>query len=1023
VTDHMEPLPIAVRAHAIPSPKGSQRAIKPASAPRTVVRPSRTPNKEDAPTKLLVFDTETTTDSTQHLTFGCWRYYRARQGGGWDCVQEGLFHADDLQAADPAGMAVLRRYAANSWAATDRGKKRRLELMTRAQFVEKVLFAAAWEGRARVVGFNLPFDLSRIAIGVTEGRRANRGGFSFILAAGNTAKGHKENKYRPRVQVKHLNSHRAQIGFATAMGATHSNRGDFVDLRTLTFALTGRGHSLDSACAAFGVPGKADPGQHGVITPSYVGYCRQDVAATAALYQAAEVELAKLRLPLTAPYAYSPASLAKATLTGLGVRPVLDRHPDTPPQLMGQAMSAFYGGRAECRIRKTPVPVRLVDFTSTYPTLFALTKMWKYVIADQITTDDNPSATRDVQELLARVSVDGCFTPALWPQLVGYAQIRPDGDIMPVRAKYDPHSPSWGIGINPLTSDQSLWYALPDLVASTLLTGKPPTIVRAIRLRPVGTVAGLTPLPLPGGRLVDPRTEDPFQVMTEQRQLIRNNPALDPEERDRVQLFLKITANAGAYGIWAEYNRQDLPAGETPLVTVYGRHDQPFTDRVSAPEEPGKFCYPPLAAVITSGARLLLALLERCVTDEGGTWAMADTDSMGIVATALGGLIDCPGGPNLKRGKPAVRALSHAQVDQIRERFASLNPYDKTAVPGTILKAEVDAYCYAISAKRYALYRLDEHGHPRLVPASEHQPCSHGLGHLLNPIDPDPDPDAADWITQLWEHELGRVHGVQASGEDPGWYDQPSLARSNVTSPELLRAFAKLNKGKSYADQVKPFNFLSFAPGAQPPAGHRDPKHFRLVAPYGTATQRRRALWVNIHKPDSTYQLHTDRTRPGTATADTHRVHAAQYFSHIESKSADQDGNPCARSTQGLLQRRHVIAGGIAHIGKEANHLDRRTNGEVDAEEAADLLLTYNDPANDLWRSHDLPRLKQLPLKQVAAATGLSERRLRDIYTGRATPRHATKERIRHVLADLLSKREARVGNGDIAVRPSHVAI
>jgi hypothetical protein len=263
---------------------------------------------------------------------------------------------------------------------------------------------------------------------------------------------------------------------------------------------------------------------------------------------------------------------------------------------------------------------------------------------------------------------------------------------------------------------------------------------------------------------------------------------------------------------------------------VHGPHNQPFTNRVSAPEEPGRFCYPPIAAVLTAGARLLLALLERCVTDQGGTWAIADTDSMAIVATARGGLIDCPGGPNLKRGKPAVRALSYAQVDQIRERFASLNPHDQTAAPGTILKAEVDAYCYAIAAKRYALCRLDEHGQPRLVPASEHHPCSHGLGHLLNPIAPDTDPDAPDWITQLWEHELALVHGVQASGEDAAWYDQPALARSNVTSPELLGAFAKLNKGKRYADQVKPFNFLSSAPGAQPPAGHNDPAHFRLGA-------------------------------------------------------------------------------------------------------------------------------------------------------------------------------------------------
>ena len=473
------------------------------------------------------------------------------------------------------------------------------------------------------------------------------------------------------------------------------------------------------------------------------------------------------------------------------------------------------------------------------------------------------------------------------------------------------------------------------------------------------------------------------------------------EERDRVQLFLKITANAGAYGIWAEYNRHELPAGDTSQVTVHGRHDGPFTDRISAPEEPGKFCYPPLAAIITAGARLLLALLERCVTDEGGTWAMADTDSMGIVATARGGLIACPGGPYRKSGKPAVRALSHAQVEQIRKRFASLNPYDQAAVPGTILKAELDADCYAIAAKRYALYRLDEQGQPRLVPASEHQPCSHGLGHLLNPIDPDTDPDSANWIIQLWEHELARAHGIKQSGVDPAWYTQPALARINATSPELLRAFTKINTCKPYAEQVKPFNFLSFAPGAQPPADH-NPAHFRLVAPYGTASERRSALWVNVHQPDHHYPIHTDRTRPGTAIADSHRLHAVRYYSHAESKSADEVGWVRARGTVGLLQKRQIKAHTIAHIGKEANQLDQRESGELTGDGAADMLLDYCDPAVDAWRTDDLPRLIQLPIKEMAAITGLSERRLRDIYAGRAKPHDATAERLRTVLADQL---------------------
>ena len=209
-------------------------------------------------------------------------------------------------------------------------------------------------------------------------------------------------------------------------------------------------------------------------------------------------------------------------------------------------------------------------------------------------------------------------------------------------------------------------------------------------------------------------------------------------------------------------------------------------------------------------------------------------------------------------------------------------------------------------------------------------------------------------------------------------------------------------RSPSKADQVKPFNFLSFAPGAQPPAD-RDLAHFRLVAPHGTASERRKALWVNVHEPDITYRLDTDRTRSGTAIADSHRLHALRYFSHPESKSADQDGNACGRGTQGLLQRRHVLAHAIAHIGKEANQLDQRESGELTTDAATDLLLDYRDPSVDTWGTDDLPRLKQIPLKEMAAVAGISERRLRDLYSGISKPRLRTRLQIQALLGERAS--------------------
>ena len=60
-------------------------------------------------------------------------------------------------------------------------------------------------------------------------------------------------------------------------------------------------------------------------------------------------------------------------------------------------------------------------------------------------------------------------------------------------------------------------------------------------------------------------------------------------------------------------------------------------------ERPGQFQFPPAAALITAGGRLMLAILEKLITKDGGTYLLTDTDSMLFVASKRGGLIPCPG--------------------------------------------------------------------------------------------------------------------------------------------------------------------------------------------------------------------------------------------------------------------------------------------------------------------------------------------------------------------------------------------
>ncbi|MGH9194609.1 MAG: hypothetical protein ACRD1T_02580, partial [Acidimicrobiia bacterium] len=607
---------------------------------------------QERPRYALLLDTETTVDASQRLNFGSYRYCRI----SWDghvphltCVEEGLFHADDLERRDPEGYRELVQYTRQRAAEVRQGFRNKLWLRSELEFRD-VLWEEAIRKRSLIVGFNLPFDLSRFAFDWGEARGSFAGGFSLPLWLRKDES--EENKYRPRLAVKSIDSKRALKGFqswrepdwidqiaveGTDPNPTYTHHGHLLDLRTLVYALTDRSHSLKSACEAFGVRhGKLTVERHGLITPDYIDYNRADVRATAELAEKALAEYYRHPIELQPTRAYSPASIGKAYLHAFGITPILQRQQDFTVELLGYAMEAYYGGRAECRIRKTVVPVVYVDFLSMYPTINALMGLWRFHIAERIETED---ATDHVRELLERTSAEDWFDQALWPDLPTLVQLQPDGDILPVRARYEEGRQSWQIGVNPLWSDPR-WYTLADAVDSKVLTGRAPRVLRAIAFRPEGTLAVLRPLRLRGEILIDPITEDPFRRVIEERVRLAGREDVTESEREWLRLFLKVFANGTSYGILAEINRQDEMES---WAQVYAG-DGSFPSKVTAPEKAGVFSFPPISAFIAGGARLMLALLEHEISVRGGTHAICDTDSMAIVASEAGGSVPCPGG-------------------------------------------------------------------------------------------------------------------------------------------------------------------------------------------------------------------------------------------------------------------------------------------------------------------------------------------------------------------------------------------
>jgi hypothetical protein len=945
------PMKTAIRAWVEPWKPGRNKRRNPKAKPKPVPwRPQ--PYGE----RVLVFDTETTVDAAQRLLYGFFRLYERDH-----LIREGIIVADVL---DHDAMIAIAEYRA----------KCRLPIYSRERFIEEVFYPEVYAEGTLCVGFNLPFDLSRIAIRAGCGRGDNRRKFRIGLT--DRIRWHD-------LRIESASNRAAFIGFVPKRKLFEWEKpffsGRFLDLSTLAGAFSGKRHSLRSAGKSFrAFTRKMKAPDLGTVDRKSLLYGRQDVRATWALFKALRAEYVRhpfatfaneRRKPKLGRYMgqlYSSASIAKQYLRLLGIAPLLVKQPRFRRQHLGKGAASYFGGRADVRVRKLDLPVRVVDFTAMYASIFCLQWLHKLLGAPRIGVE---VATTEIRGLVGQMASDNrlamLYDPTTWLRLNCLVLVDTNWAILPVRMRKADKEP-YTIAVTYLQTQEGRWYVLADVLASVVLGGPPPKVRRAIRFVPQGRHrAKSTKF---RGKVPMRSNEAFFKQIVEERQIAKRQSKDDPDLAG-LDMGLKQMAASGAYGIYAEINVSPSDPDEGLPGDVYS--DICYPSKKVHDEKPGAFTNPILASLVTGGARLMLAMLECEVNRRGGTFAFCDTDSLAIVCGDR-----CPNG---------VPCLPENAIGEIIEQFDALSPYDGEKVKH-LLKLEYpgapDLRCYAVSAKRYVLYRWRAGRRIQIVKASES-----ALGAIIGRTRNESTAKLARriWLSILMQH-LKMNPRQRRRANLLIDFDVPLRRKFPISQPSILKRLHAYNKTRSYDHRVKPFGFVQTVIPATT-IRTEDPLP---IAPFeADLAKAKRLPWVDFNTGEPLrldwHGSHLDGTLPVMRLND----YIERYHRHPEAKAADRDGSPAGPDTLGLLGRLRVRSGKPARIGKEVDRLDQDEGAALEPEQP----IEYE--RDDL--AEDIGYLAAFPQEPTADDLGLSPRRWRDILKGKAKPHRATGEAISRI--------------------------
>ena len=824
--------------------------------------------------RVLVFDCETTEDAFQRLRFGCYAIWK-REGQKHVLEGEGVFVGERLS---PAEVAEIEAFAHTQG----------LAFITRKEFV-KLLKEEGYDAGTLVVGYNLPFDISRIAVCATSSRGRNRNAFSFVLD---------KRCHIPNIRIKQIEERAAFIEWLKPHSKYKPQEsrirfeGRFLDASSLVTILVGHPLSLKDACEWFHARVRKSEykGEDAPIAEQ-LSYCRNDVQATFSLYEELRRWYDKQyfadwmqgtsrgdphAVPIT--QVYTKASMAKALFRRMGFLGTHDALQTVPPQHLGYAATACYAGRNEVHVRAVPCNAVDLDFTSCYPAVFTLQNLWGIYTAKALGIEE--VQTREVEEILQEVSHNPkiLFNQNYWKKLPVFVQVTPKGAILPIRTV---QGDDYRLTTAPVTSDTPLWYTLPDLIASVLLghthemrgksgEGFRGDIHQAFRV-----------VPRASRRLNQVKVEG-FSVIPDDRFFARLVQIRKKLRKDCPTAgWIKEAANSACFGLAFELDEEQLAGKDRKDIHCYHLGHQEWSARRRY-EKPGKYAHPFVASLVTAGARLLLAMLQREVQTRNACLLWCNTDGMAIALEPVGS----------EASEYGVRGIREEDLQAIIAEFNRLNPYDEPVQH--FLREETRGTAFAIAPNLYCIRKED--GSFGSIPRS-------GLGEIVWPNGI----SAAEGIRTFW-------NAILTEEVPEGWKTLPLLRKYPIKRPQAWKLAKRIG-------DVLPFGFLTVAVTA----GFGEKREYLFGAHCKDAKEAlhqrfydKDGQWCKIEPlPDEELEVPPKRTR----YVETFEWYLDQYRRHHDQKMQTLNGEEVGPTTKGKLVPRPVSVGRISYSGKAINAL------------------------------------------------------------------------------------------------------